>query len=620
MTSVQTGVTWDLTSFFKEFNDPDMLAFKDTLRAEAAELQKQTRELGALTTANTEGWETIILKLEDCGARLGHIFSYVGCLTAAHAANEQYAQEEAGLALMAAEYNKVMVYLRQAFKDASDADFSAFCARPKLADVAFHLRRTREDATYTMAQELEMLATDLNVDGFHSWGRLYDTLSGKLSFDMVWPEGHEKAGQTEKLPISQWRSLMGNADRRVGKAAFDCGNKAWQGVEDTCAACLNAIAGTRLTLNKYRKVPHYMYKPLFQSELRQETLDAMYQAIHEHIEIARDIFRAKGGAMGRQGIYWFERESPLLLDASSEYTWEQGVTMVEKAFGTAYPALADYYRSFLAKRWMESEKRDGKRPGAFCTGSEVTNEQRVYSTFSGSIGDVTTMAHEIGHAWHGHLLTDLRPMRRDYPMTLAETASIFAEHILAEGVYTDPSIDNQTKLQMLDADLNGAAILLLDITVRYQFERAFHDERAKGEVGVSRFKQLMKETQRKVLGDSLMPDSEDEMFWASKLHFYITGVSFYNFPYTVGFLLARTLFTLFKQQGPAFLAKYEDFLRLTGSDGVEGVAKRALGVDVTDPAFWASAITSMREPLKQYRELLAANPLPAAAKAAASAG
>jgi oligoendopeptidase F len=620
MTSSPNGVQWDLTSFFPEFNGPAMQAFKQTLAGEAAEMQQQTKSLGVLITANADAWEAIVLKLEDCGARLGHLFSYVGCLTAAHADNEQYAQEEAGLALMAAEYNKVLVYLRQAFKDATEADFTSFCARPQLADVAYHLRRTREDATFTMEQELEMLATDLNVDGFHSWGRLYDTISGKLTFEMTWPAGHEKAGQTETLPISQWRSLMSHADRRVGKAAFDCGNRAWQKVEDTCAACLNAIAGTRLTLNKYRGINHYMYKALFQSALKQETLDAMYAAIHEHIEIPREIFRAKGQALGRTGIYWWEREAPLLLEKSSEFTWDQGVEMVSQAFGQAYPELAEYYRGFLVNRWLESEKRPGKRPGAFCTGSEVTNEQRVYSTFSGSIGDVTTMAHEIGHAWHGHLLTNLRPMRRDYPMTLAETASIFAEHILAEGVYSDPKIDDQTKLMMLDADLNGSAILLLDITTRYQFERTFHDERAKGELSVSRFKELMRETQRRVMGDALEPGSEDEMFWASKLHFYITGVSFYNFPYTVGFLLARTLFTLFKEQGPAFLPKYEDFLRLTGSDGVEGVAKRTLGADVTDPAFWASAITSMNGQLKLYHDLLAANPLPAAAKAQASAG
>ena len=620
MTNNQNGVAWDLTSYFKEFNGPEMQAFKETLRNEAAEMQKETKALGALTAANAEQWEAIVLKLEDCGARLGHIFSYVGCLGAAHADNEDYAQEEASLGLMAAEYNKVLVYLRQAFKNAGDADFDAFCKRSKLEDVAYHLRRTREDATYTMAQELEMLATDLNVDGFHSWGRLYDTFSGKLSFDITWPEGHEKAGQTETLPISQWRSLMSHADRRVGKAAFDGGNAAWKKVEDTCAACLNAIAGTRLTLNKYRGIEHYMYKALFQSSLKQETLDAMYTAIYDNIEIARDIFRTKGQAMGRTGIYWWEREAPLLLDKSAEFTWDEGVAMVDKAFSTAYPPLAVYYRGFLEKGWLESEKRPGKRPGAFCTGSEVTNEQRVYSTFSGSIGDVTTMAHEIGHAWHSHLLTSMRPMRRDYPMTLAETASIFAEHILAEGVYSDPAIDDQTKLMMLDADLNGAATLLLDITTRYKFERAFHDERAKGELSVSRFKQLMAGTQREVLGDSLMPDSEDELFWASKLHFYITGVSFYNFPYTVGFLLARTLFTLFKQEGASFLPKYEDFLRLTGSDSVEGVAKRALGADVTDPAFWASAITSMEEPLKLYRKLLADNPAPAASKAMASAG
>jgi oligoendopeptidase F len=214
----------------------------------------------------------------------------------------------------------------------------------------------------------------------------------------------------------------------------------------------------------------------------------------------------------------------------------------------------------------------------------------------------------------------MRPMVRHYPMTLAETASIFAEHILAEGIYEDKGIDDNTKLLMLDADLNGAAVLLLDITVRYEFERKFHELRSEGEVSVSQFKKLMVDTQRKVFGDSLLEGYEDPYFWASKLHFYITGVSFYNFPYTFGFLLARTLYNLFKQEGSAFLPKYEDFLRLTGSDTVENVAKRSLGADVTDPAFWSSAITSMNGMVKQYDGLLAANPLGIKARAGASAG
>ena len=229
----------------------------------------------------------------------------------------------------------------------------------------------------------------------------------------------------------------------------------------------------------------------------------------------------------------------------------------------------------------------------------------MYTTYNGAIGDVTTMAHEVGHAWHGHLLRDLRPMACEYPMTLAETASIFAEHILAEGIYKDDAVSDEQKLMMLDADLCGAATLLLDIAVRFEFEKTFYEERQQGEVSVSRLKEIMVEKQREIFGDALLEGSEDPYFWASKLHFYITGVSFYNFPYTFGFLLARTLFNLFKQQGAEFLPKYEAFLRLTGSDSVENVAQRSIGADVGDPAFWVDAIRSLEEPVKLYKELLA---------------
>ncbi|MBN2082642.1 M3 family oligoendopeptidase [bacterium] len=599
--SEKKGVTWDLSSYFPAFNGPEMLEFKKQLEADIADLQAAAAKLAPLSAETMEAWEALALKAENLEARLSHIFSYVGCLSSADATDERYAQEEALLGRLVAEYGKFDVDVLRGLKGVSDEIFEQFLAREKLQGAEHSLRKTRERAQHTMSDDQEKLATDLAVDGFHSWGRLYDTVTGKLEFDMVYPDG-----RSERTPISQWRSLMSHVDREVGKAAFDCGNKAWRGIEDVCAAALNAIAGNRLTLNKYRGIDSYLYKALFQSNITRETLDAMYEAIHANIDVAREIFRAKAGFMGRSGIHWFEREAPLPLKGdTSGYSWPAGTAMVTRAFDTAYPELSKYYQGFLNKRWLESEVRPGKRPGAFCTGSPVTGEQRVYMTFNGTLSDVTTMAHEVGHAWHGHLLKELRPMAQEYPMTLAETASIFAEHILAQGIYEDADVSDDAKLLMLDADLCGSATLLLDITVRFEFEKAFHDERMKGEVSVSRLKQLMVEAQQKVMGDAMLAGSEDEMFWASKLHFYITGVTFYNFPYTFGFLLARALFNLFTKEGPSFLPKYEDFLRLTGSDTAEQVALKSIGADITKPDFWAESINSLKPHLVHYKELLA---------------
>jgi len=603
------GVRWDLTGYFPKFDGPEMRKFKTRLAADLAALQKKAVKLPPLSAKTANDWEKLLLAAENIEARLGHIFSYVTCLESADADKEEYAAESARLYSLHAEYSKFSVDMLRAFKGVPEKVFAAFIKREKLKDAAYSLKRVREQAKRTMAPAEEKLAADLGVDGFHSWTRLYDKISSKLQFDMHWPDG-----RIERLPISRWRALMADPDRKVGRAAFEGGNKAWSGIEDSCAAALNAIAGTRLTLYKRRGVKHFLDQALFPAGIKRRTLDAMYAAVHRNIGPVREILRVKAAAMGRKGIAFFEREAPLPIKDSRRFTWDEGSAKVAAAFDRAYPDLGNYYKEFLAKRWLESESRGGKRPGAFCTGSSLTKEGRVYMTFNGSLGDVNTIAHEIGHAWHGNLLKDLRPWATEYTMTLAETASIFGEHILADGIQSDPEISEAQKLNILDEYLTGACVTILDITVRFEFEKAFYEERQKGEVPVQRLKELMTQAQRRIFGDTLEPGGEDPMFWASKLHFYMTGVSFYNFPYTFGFLMAATLFKLFKTEGPAFLPKYETFLRLTGSDTAEAVAKKSLGADLGDPAFWATAIKGLEEPMCRYKKLLVSRESPLAGK------
>ena len=602
METEKQGVQWDLTGYFPAFNGPEMIKFKTKLSADIKTLQKKAAKLAPLSAKTAGDWEKLLLAAENAETRLGHISSYVSCLEAAHTDKDIYSAENAKLSSLFAEYSKFGVDMLRAFKNVPEKVFAAFIKREKLKGAEHSLRRVREAAKRTMSPEEEKLAADLGVDGFQSWERLYNKISGKLMFDMNWPDGRQ-----ERLPISRWRALMADSDRRVGRAAFEGGNKAWAGIEDSCAAALNALAGTRFALYRRRGIKHFLDQTMFGAGIKRSTLDAMYAAVHKNLEPVREILRVKAAAMDRKGIAFFEREAPLPLKDSGLYTWEEGSDKVQAAFGRVYPALGQYYKDFLGKRWLESEARGGKRPGAFCTGSNLTREQQVYMTFNGALGDVNTLAHEMGHAWHSHLLKAMRPWATEYPMTLAETASIFGEHLLAEGIQADPGVSEAQKLIMLDEYLSGAAVTILDITTRFEFEKAFYEERQKGEVSVARLKELMTAAQKRIFGDALEPGGEDPLFWASKLHFYMAGVSFYNFPYTFGFLMAATLFRKFKDEGPAFLPKYEAFLRLTGSDTVENVAKRSLGADIGKPAFWETAIKGLAEPLARYKKLLEAN-------------
>jgi oligoendopeptidase F len=596
--SAAAGAVWDLSSFFPSFDGPEMRGFRGKLAADVAVLQERAGRLPGLSSGSEAVWEEVLLLAEDCSARLGHLFSYIGCLSAADAADERYSAEEARLTALSAELSKVGTDVLEGMRQADDCAFERLLARARLAPVAYSLRRDRVRAMHRMSPAEEKLASDLGVDGIHAWGRLYDKISGKLEFEMRWPDG-----RAEKLPISRWRSLMDDPDREVGRAAFVGGNRSWKTVEDTCAAALNAIGGTRLTLWGRRGLAHFLDEALFDSAVSRETIAAMYRAVRAGVPLARRMLRAKARRLGRETIEWFERDAPLPLPGSGiRLSWEQGVAMVGRAFDQAYPALADFHRQTLARRWVESEPRSGKRPGAFCTGSPTTGEGRIYMTFNGSLGDVTTLAHETGHAWHSHLLRDMRPPLRDYPMTLAETASVFAERLLAEGILRDPSVPENDRLLALDAEISGAAMMLLDITVRFDFESALHEERRQGELSPARLCEMMTAAQRGVFGDALAEGGEDPLFWASKLHFYMSGLSFYNFSYTFGFLMANELRRRFCEEGRAFLPRYEDFLRLSGSATVEDVVRRSLGADITQESFWAGTIAGLEPLLRKFEE------------------
>ena len=593
-------MSWDLLSYFPEFNGPEMRRFKHRLAGDIASLKAEAAALAPLTAESAASWESILLRNEDILRRMSHLGSYIGCLASSDARNESYLKEEAELVGMRAELAKLRIEFLRSIRETKEETFTAFIARPALDGAQNYLNRMRQEARRAMAPEKEILVTDLGVDGIQAWGRLYDTASSKLEFDMLFPDGNR-----QRVPVSQRRSLLEDPDRRVRKAAFEGGNAAWQSIEDMAAAALNAIAGTRLTLNRHRRVEHFLEIALFQSSITRKTLDAMFEALFSRLEVPRKILRLKAKLLARPSLAWFDVGAPLELPGQEKLSWEKATSMVGKSFERAYPALGKFFeQQVIGKDWVDWEPRTGKRPGGFCTSSMLTKESRIFMTYNQSLGDVLTLAHESGHAYHGAMLRDIRPYGRGYPMTLAETASTFGEQVLINGILDDPAISATQKALILDIETGHGAIYLLDIPVRYEFEKAFYEERGGGPLSVSRLKELMVDTQRKIFGDVLEVGSEDPYFWASKLHFYITGITFYNFPYTFGYLLSRALYGIFIKTPGEFLPKYEEFLRLAGMEPAEKLVQQTIGRDIEQPEFWAEAIDSLEEPLARLEMLL----------------
>lgn len=593
------GVRWDMSSLFKKFNGTEMIKFRKDMIKGFADFQKAASVTPALNAKNQAKWEKLFLNAQELFAGLSHYHTYIDCLCSADTSNEEYSKEASILSLFDAEELKNEMYLKMALKNASTEDFKAFLARPKLAANKFFLTELRESGKRTMTSDLEALASDLSVAGFHTWGRLYNTVSGKLNFNMHYPDG-----KVVETPIAQCRSLMGDPDRRIRKAAFEQGNKAWETVADSCAACINALAGNRLILSQKRGYKNFLDVALEQARISRKTLDAMFEALEDCKTFILKAAKAKARAVGLQKLAFYDWEAPLALPDTEKFSWEDGVKLIEKAFVTTYPRFYDFFKSALKNKWIESEPRAAKRPGAFCTTSFINGESRIFMSYTGSLSDVSTLAHEAGHAFHNEVMKGMAAYCQKYPMTLAETASTFAEKVLAKGILDDPKASDSLKLRVLTNNINEIIAYLLDIPIRFKFEKKFHEERQNGEVSVSRLKEIMSETMKDTFGEMMEKGGENPYYWASKLHFYATDVTFYNYPYTFGYLLSRGMLAIFREEGARFLPKYEAFLRFTGDEMAHKVAKKTLKIDLENKDFWVKAIMGHEGELKEFERLL----------------
>ncbi|MDX2176358.1 MAG: M3 family oligoendopeptidase [Candidatus Sumerlaeia bacterium] len=592
-------MVWDLSSYFPGIETVEYEQFMKDLESRIAARREAMAAIGPLTAATRPAWIAALLALEELAPRASHASSYIGCLSAADSADEAAEREDARLAKIWAEFEKAGLPLDEMLRTAPDAEFEALAAAPEIADSQHYLRRARWSARHSMDTVRESLASDLSVDGLHAWGRLYEKIAGKLEFEFT-----DEDGTIQKRPMAQRRGLLEHANPAVRKSVFQGSNKSWERVEHVVASCLNAISGTRLTLYRERGVPHYLAQALHESAIERATLDAMMGAIEESVELSRGIVRAKKEALGLGTFGFQDLAAPLPVKLKDEFTWDEAKRAVLKSFAR-YPRLQEYCDRAFRNRWIEAEKRNGKRPGAFCTSSSLIRESRVFMTFNGTVGDVMTLAHELGHAFHNEVMKDLRNMRRYYPMTLAETASTFAEAMLVSELVDSPDTSPETKAYLLDAGITHGAAFLLDIPMRFYFEDALYAERSSGELSVTRIKELMVAAQKRSFGDTLDADGFDPFFWASKLHFYITGVSFYNFPYTFGYLFSRALSERFRAEGPSFAAKYEAALEATGSRPAEEISLEVLGEDMRTRAFWKRVVDSHARDLGTYRDVVA---------------
>jgi len=540
-----------------------------------------------------------LVEIVEAYAKIKKQFSeaaaFISCLSAQDMQDEQaniLVAERSGLG---AELSGVVTKLVEKCVLINDQSWDNLMKQSDLKEVAYVLNEARDEAKEKLPIEQEMLINDLSVDGYEGWGQMYDAIVGNINVAI------KEDGETNFYSVGQATNKLNDPNRSVRKHVFEQLDKVWRDQGGLFGQTLNHLAGFRIQKYKHRGWTEILKEPLTINRMKQTTLDVMWKAITDHKPTFIKYIDRKAEIIEIDKLSIYDIEAPL-TSTEEKLSYTEGAHFIINHFRKFSPKMADFAQMAFEKRWIEAEDRDGKRPGGFCTSFPDSEQTRIFMTYSGTAANIATLAHELGHAYHQHVMNDMNALNQGYAMNVAETASTFAEMLVADASVKN-AINKDEKISLLEDKIQRSVAFFMNIHSRFIFEQQFYEERKAGMVSVTRLNELMVEAQKEAYCNSL--SEYDPTFWSSKLHFHITGVPFYNFPYTFGYLFSLGIYAHAQEQGDTFEEDYIALLRDTGRMNVEELAMKHLNVDLTQPDFWEHAIQLCIQDVEEFLSLTA---------------
>ena len=593
---------WDLSNVYPSLESEEFKAAVDDYKKQVAALEKYFKNKLSKANAKTKASDLAPLvgkaidqinKIQTLSATIvSFIYSYVTTDSRNKAAMKALSEfEQASLPMnqlmtqFTAWLGKLAPKLDQVIKNNKSA-----------ATHAFMLREAAEQSKYLMSEAEEALAAELSLSGGNAFDKLQGTVTSQLSVDF------ELDGKVQKLPMPALINLRSHPDEATRRRAYEAENKAWEEVKETLAACLNGVKGEVNTLNKRRGRKDAIHSSLDAARMDRKTLDAMLVAIKDSFPMFRKYFNAKAKKLGKEKLAWWDIFAPM-GKADKVYSFEEARDFILENFGKFSPDLAAFAKRAFDNNWIDAEQREGKRGGAFCMEVQGLKESRILSNFDGSFDQVSTLAHELGHAFHNECAYQANKtiLQQLTPMTLAETASTMCETIVTEAVLASTN-DPQEELAVLEAQINGASQVTVDIYSRYLFEKEVFERREQSELSADDFNDIMERAQKETYGDGLDERYLQKFMWTWKPHYYSTGLSFYNYPYAFGLLFATGLYAIYQQRGESFVEDYKNLLASTGEETAAKLARR-FGIDITKRKFWDDSLAIIAQRVDRFCEL-----------------
>jgi oligoendopeptidase F len=624
---------WDLASIYSSMEDPGFLKDFEEIKHRTPEFQALAKGLAPLADLSSPNLHQVngqitldsetlkapeskdqaydwLTKTIDVINRLydlyGNLANYLYCSYSTDTTNS-------GIMAKIDAVDSLMVPLRAALAEfrntlaGYEQTFSLLANLPEDLELyRFYLLEQLEAQTKQMAPELEDLAADLARSGADSWSRLQEQLSSTMSQPWDSETGTRKT-------VIELRALAYDPDREVRKKAYQLELKAWEQFQVAFAASLNGVKGASVTLNTRRGWKSTLEKSIFQNRITAKTLDALITAMEESLPQFRRYFQAKARFLGIPKMSFYDIFAPLTQarsqpsspsspsnqnhDLPSHWTYDQARSFIVKTFGEFSENLAAFADRAFSQGWIDPNPKPGKVGGAYCIDIPLKKETRILSNFDGSFSSVSTLAHELGHGYHGWVLKDVPAITRDYPMTLAETASIFCETLIYNSAIR--SAPETQRIPLLEGLISESAQVIVDILSRFKFENWIMEKRPQGELSAQEFSDLMIRAQKETYRDGLNPEELHPYMWAVKGHYYRSDYAFYNFPYAFGQLFGLGLYSQFLDDPIGFPAKYDEMLQKTGVKNAVDVCREA-GFDIESPDFWRKALSSIVEHIDSF--------------------
>ena len=574
--------TWDLSVFYRDFNDPALRADIDAIKA----LSQDGHQVLSETLPPVQKLERIVDMLETMTNRLSRAYMYCQLTLAVDAENREAFRVLEELSALTVDARVLQSACTRYLGGVNDLD-SLISQSEKLTQNAFVLWESKREAQHMLPDSMEKWMLRMSLSGGDAFQKLRDQLMGTLMVDY----------RGESLPLPAVRGKAYDPDPAVRKDAYEAELAAYPKVALSMAFCLGGIKGEALTLCEAKGYPDVLTQQLTESRMDHETLDAMFTAVREALPDFRRYLRAKAKLLGHEGgLPFYDLFAPVGDDVQT-FTIEEARALLGEAFGKAHPKMAQFIEQAFESRWIDLYPREGKEGGAFCSENHELGISRIMTNFVGSFSDVSTLAHELGHAWHARCLESSPVLMAQPPMPLTETASTFNETMLSHTVLATASPERA--FNILENSLMEATQCCVDIYSRFLFESAVFEARKTHTPAVEELRQMMLSAQEEAYGDGLAADVRHPDAWVSKGHYYTVGLHFYNFPYAFGLLFGLGIFQKYQREGEAFLPQYDALLSRCGSDTIANVAK-SVGVDVRSVDYWRSALDVVRGEIDEF--------------------